>query len=171
MNYEIIYSKRKTLCLQIKRDGKVVIRCPYRTSKKRIEEFYNAHIEWVKKKLEITQNRMVPIDELSDTEVEELKKKAWEYIPSRVEYYANIMNVTPSNVSINRAKTRFGSCNSKKRLNFSCNVMRYPYEAIDYVIVHELAHIKELNHSKRFWAIVEGVLPDYKERQKILKTR
>ena len=171
MNYEIIYSKRKTLCLQIKRDGKVVIRCPYQTSKKRIEEFYNAHIEWVKKKLEITQNRMVPIDELSDTEVEELKKKAWEYIPARVEYFATIMGVTPSNVSINKAKTRFGSCNSKKRLNFSCNVMRYPYNAIDYVIVHELAHIKELNHSKRFWAIVEGVLPDYKERQKILKTR
>lgn len=171
MNYEIIYSKRKTLCLQIKRDGRIVIRCPYRTSEKRIEEFYNAHLEWVKKKLEITQNRMVPINELSDTEIEELKRKAWEYIPNRVEYFASIMGVSPSNVSINKAKSRFGSCNSKKRLNFSCNVMRYPNEAIDYVIVHELAHIKELNHSKRFWAIVESVLPDYKERQRILKTR
>ena len=171
MDYEIIYSKRKTLCLQIKRDGRVVIRCPYRTSNKRIEEFYNAHLEWVKKKLEFNSGRMVPINELSDTDIEELKRKAWEYIPSRVDYFANIMGVTPSNVSINRAKTRFGSCSSKKRLNFSCNVMRYPNDAIDYVIVHELAHIKELNHSKRFWAIVESVIPDYKEKQRILKTK
>ena len=171
MNYEIIYSKRKTLCLQIKRDGRVVIRCPYRTSKERIESFYDSHLEWVQRKVEATKNRMMPINQLSDTDIEQLKRKAWEYIPSRVEYFANIMGVTPSNVSINQAKTRFGSCNSKKRLNFSCNVMRYPIEAIDYVIVHELAHIKELNHSKRFWAIVESVLPDYKDRQRILKTR
>ena len=171
MDYEIIYSKRKTLCLQITRDGRVVIRCPYRTSMQRIEEFYKAHSEWVKKKLEITKGRMTPIDNLSDAEIEELKKRAWEYIPSRVDHFAKIMDVTPSNVSINQAKTRFGSCSSKQRLNFSCNVMRYPTDAIDYVIVHELAHIKELNHSKRFWAIVEGVLPDYKDRQKILKTR
>lgn len=171
MSYEIIYSKRKTLCLQIKRDGRIIIRCPYRTSKKRIEEFFNSHLEWVQKKVEITQNRMVPIDKLSDNEINDLKRKAREYIPKRVEYYSSIMGVTPSNVSINKAKSRFGSCNSKKRLNFSCNVMRYPYEAIDYVIVHELAHIKELNHSKKFWAIVASIMPDYKERQKILKTR
>jgi predicted metal-dependent hydrolase len=171
MNYEIIYSKRKTLCLQIKRDGRVIIRCPYRTSKERIESFYNSHLEWVEKKVEAIKNRMVPINELSDTDIEQLKRKAWEYIPSRVDYFASIMGVTPANVSINRAKTRFGSCSSKKRLNFSCNVMRYPIEAIDYVIVHELAHIKELNHSKRFWGIVESILPDYKERQKILKTK
>ena len=171
MEYEIIYSKRKTLCLQVKRDGRVIVRCPYRTSKKRIEEFYSSHLEWVKKKLEITKNRMAPINELSDEEINELKRTAWEYIPPRVDYFANIMGVMVSHVSINQAKTRFGSCSSKKRINFSCNIMRYPDTAIDYVIVHELAHIKELNHSKRFWAIVESVLPDYKERQKILKTR
>ena len=171
MDYEILYSKRKTLCLQVKRDGTVVIRCPYRTSKARIEEFYNSHLEWVQKKVKNTQNRMVPIDELDKAEIAELKRRAWEYIPTLVDYFAEIMGVIPSNVSINQAKTRFGSCSSKKRLNFSCNVMRYPQDAIDYVIVHELAHIKELNHSKRFWAIVEGVLPDYKKRQKILKTR
>ena len=171
MDYEIIYPKRKTLCLQVTRDGRVVIRCPYRTSKQRVEEFYKAHSEWIKKKLELVEGRMIPIDELSDTEIAELKRKAWEYIPSRVDHFAKIMGVTPSHVSINQAKTRFGSCSSKKRLNFSCNVMRYPYEAIDYVIVHELAHIKELNHSKKFWAIVESILPDYKNRQRILKTR
>lgn len=171
MEYEIIYTKRKTLCLQVKRDGRVVIRCPFRTSKQKIHEFYLAHYEWVQKKLEINKNRMSPIDELDKNEIEELKVKAKAYIPSRVEYFSSIMGVTPSNVSINQAKTRFGSCSSQKRINFSCNVMRYPCEAIDYVIVHELAHIKELNHSKRFWAIVESILPDYKERQKLLKTR
>ena len=157
--------------MQISRDGRVIVRCPYETSDKRVREFYEAHAEWVKKKLEINESRMTSIDTLSDAEIAELKRLAWEYIPSRVEYFSAIMGVTPSNVSINQAKTRFGSCNSKKRLNFSCNVMRYPKDAIDYVIVHELAHIKELNHSKRFWDIVESVIPDYKEKQKILKTR
>ena len=171
MEYEIIYTKRKTICLQVKRDGRVVIRCPYHISKKRIDEFFCSHIEWVKKKLEINKGRMEPINELSDNEIAELKIRAWEYIPARVDYFAKIMNVNPAHVSINQAKTRFGSCSSQKRLNFSCNVMRYPNEAIDYVIVHELAHIKELNHSKSFWEIVSGVMPDYKERQRLLKIK
>jgi predicted metal-dependent hydrolase len=86
-----------------------------------------------------------------------------------VEKYAAIMGVFPEHVSINSAKTRFGSCSSKKRLNFSCRLMTYDERAIDYVVVHELAHLKHLNHSKDFWAFVEKFMPDYKERKKLLK--
>jgi predicted metal-dependent hydrolase len=95
--------------------------------------------------------------------------RAREILPERVEYFSAIMGVKPTHVSINEAKTRFGSCSEKRRINFSCRVMRYPSEAIDYVVVHELAHLKFLNHSREFWAFVESILPDYKARKGLLK--
>lgn len=171
MEYEIIYSKRKTLCLQIKQDGVLVVRCPYGTKKERIQEFVLSHANWIESKQKIVKNRLTPINKLSNDEISELKRLAKEYIPPKVMYYSSLLGVMPSKISINQAKTRFGSCSSKKSLNFSCNVMRYPSEAIDYVILHEVAHIIELNHSKRFWAIIEQFMPDYKERKQILKTR
>jgi len=79
------------------------------------------------------------------------------------------MGVTPASVKINSAKTRWGSCSSHKSLNFSWLLIMASDDVIDYVVVHELAHIFEMNHSKRFWAIVEKVLPDYKQRQEKLK--
>jgi predicted metal-dependent hydrolase len=82
--------------------------------------------------------------------------------------FAKQMGVMPTAIKINGAKTRWGSCSSKKSLNFSWRVLMADDSTIDYVVVHELAHIAELNHSKRFWAIVEGVMPDYESREKAL---
>ena len=95
--------------------------------------------------------------------------RAKEIIPARVAYYSRIMNVTPTAVKIGGAKTRWGSCSGKNSLNFSWRLMLTNDDAIDYVVVHELAHILEHNHSKRFWAVVENVMPDYRERRKGLK--
>ena len=81
------------------------------------------------------------------------------------------MQLTPSAVKINSAKTRFGSCSAKNSLNFSCRVMIYPPEIIDYVIVHELAHIKHHNHSRAFYALIAEFSPDYKERILFLKEK
>ena len=170
--YELKRSNRKSISVEISREGKIIVRAPLRMKVSDIAAFLESKSNWIDAHLASVKNSLSSsLRKLTDEEKEELRKNARIVISARVKYFANIMGVTPSNVSINQAKTRFGSCNSKKRLNFSCNVMRYPNEAIDYVIVHELAHIKELNHSKRFWAIVESVLPDYKERQRILKTR
>jgi predicted metal-dependent hydrolase len=83
--------------------------------------------------------------------------------------YAKRMGVSPAAVKINGAKTRWGSCSASRSLNFSWRLIMADDTVIDYVVVHELAHIKEMNHSPRFWAIVADVLPDYKERQKRLK--
>lgn len=83
--------------------------------------------------------------------------------------YAKSMSVIPTAVKINGAKTRWGSCSSRKSLNFSWRLIMADDDVLDYVVVHELAHITEMNHSPKFWAIVEGVLPDYRERQKRLK--
>jgi len=90
-------------------------------------------------------------------------------LTNKVLNFAKQMSVTPIAVKINGAKTRWGSCSGKKSLNFSWRLIMAEDAVVDYVVVHELAHITEMNHSARFWAIVENVLPDYKERQKRLK--
>jgi predicted metal-dependent hydrolase len=97
------------------------------------------------------------------------RRLAKRHITGRVAHYAEMMNVSPTAVKINGAKTRWGSCSAKKSLNFSWRLVMADDALIDYVVVHELAHIIEMNHSTQFWAIVAGVLPDYKERQKRLK--
>ena len=169
MEYEVIYSKRRTLCLQIKKDASIVVRAPKGVSKKRIEEFVAKHLNWIEKHLEKRKNQPLPPQELTKEEIKSLKKSAYEIIPPKVAYFSQIMGVTPEHVSINSAKTRFGSCSGKNRLNFSCRLMFYPESAIDYVVVHELAHIKHHNHSKDFWAFVGKFMPDYKERRKLLR--
>ena len=98
-----------------------------------------------------------------------LADKALEVIPTRVEYFANIMGVTYGNITIRNQKTRWGSCSSKGNLNFNCLLMLAPSEILDYVVVHELCHRKQMNHSKAFWLEVEKVLPDYKESIEWLK--
>ncbi len=102
-------------------------------------------------------------------ELEKLKKQARKAIVPRVEHYASIMNVEYGRIAIRAQKTRFGSCSSKGNLNFNCILALMPEEIVDYVVVHELAHLKQMNHSKLFWAEVEKVLPDYKKRRRWLK--
>ena len=87
---------------------------------------------------------------------------AAKYLPDRVQKYAALMNVSPSAVKVNKAKTRWGSCSSQKSINFSWRLVMADDETIDYVIVHELAHLIEMNHSQRFWSIVEAIIPDYR---------
>ncbi|MCL2816165.1 MAG: M48 family metallopeptidase [Oscillospiraceae bacterium] len=88
---------------------------------------------------------------------------------NKVGKYAGFMNVKPAAVKITSAKTRWGSCSGRDNLNFSWRLVMADENVIDYVVVHELSHIKEHNHSPHFWKIVENVLPDYKERQNKLK--
>jgi predicted metal-dependent hydrolase len=90
-------------------------------------------------------------------------------LTEKAQDFAQKTGVEPSNIKINGAKTRWGSCSAKKSLNFSWRLMMADNDVVDYVVVHELAHIKEMNHSPRFWAVVAGVLPDYKQRQAKLK--
>jgi predicted metal-dependent hydrolase len=79
------------------------------------------------------------------------------------------MGLEPTGVGITGAEKRFGSCSAKNRLSFSWRLMRYPEAAVDYVVVHELAHIRHKNHGKEFYALIESYMPDYKERRKLLK--
>ena len=168
MDYEIIYAKRKSLSLQIKPDLSICVRAPFGTSKKYIDDFVSNHRGWIDKKMQEIGSQSFNPYSFSSTEINTLKKKTLEIVAPRVEHYATVMGLVPSKISVNSAKKRFASCSSTGSLNFSFRLCLYPKEAIDYVVVHELAHMKEMNHSKRFWALVEKYMPDYKERRKLL---
>ncbi len=88
----------------------------------------------------------------------------------RAQEYSEEFNFEYNRIAIKDTKTRWGSCSSKKNLNFNWRLVFTPLECIDYVIVHELAHTKEMNHSKKFWYIVESIMPNYKELRNILRT-
>jgi len=90
-------------------------------------------------------------------------------LTKKVLFYAKQMSVMPVAVKINGARTRWGSCSSKKSVNFSWRLIMADSDVIDYVVVHELCHITEMNHSARFWALVSSVLPDYSQRKAKLK--
>lgn len=170
----VIKSKRKTLCIQIKKDMSIVVRVPNRTTKKQIETFINENALWIEKNLkkmseEIKKDKDSCVKKLTASEVKMLHKEAKEYITERVRYYAPIVGVNYSRITIRTQKTRWGSCSSKGGLNFNCLLMKTPKQVIDYVVVHELCHRKEMNHSKKFWSEVEKVIPDYRISRKWLK--
>ncbi|MGL4606793.1 MAG: M48 family metallopeptidase [Eubacteriaceae bacterium] len=97
------------------------------------------------------------------------KNFAKQYIEKRVLYFSELMGVKPKKIKINGAKTRWGSCTSQGNLNFSWYLIMGEKSCIDYVIVHELAHLIELNHSKEFWRVVEKFQPQYKKEKEKLK--
>ncbi len=168
MMYDIIYSKRRTLALSVV-DGKLIVRAPNRTSKIKIEKAIEEHSAWIEKHIKASKKRMEDHPEPTAEEEIELRRKARDILPLKTAYYAKIMGLNYGRITITGAKTRFGSCSLKGNISYSYRLMLYPEEAIDYVVVHELAHLLEMNHSQRFYAIIERVLPDYKERKKLLK--
>lgn len=168
MDYEIKYSARRTIALSIK-DARLIVKAPFGTSREKVESVILSHKRWVEKHLHSQAERNARIGTLTDERIRELKKLAKKAIPPKAEHYSKIMGLKYGRITITSAKTRFGSCSSKGNLSFSYRLMLYPEEAIDYVVVHELAHLLELNHSPRFYRIVASVMPDYKERQRILK--
>lgn len=166
---QIKRSNRRTVSLEVNRDCQVVVHAPLRMPMKDIEAFVKKNEQWlqnaVKKQNERAEKHPEPTEEEKKALIAQLK----EILPGKIEYYSGLMGVVPAAVTITGAKTRFGSCSSKNRLSFSFRLAQYPQEAIDYVVVHELAHIRHHNHSAEFYAFVASVMPDYKEREKLLK--
>ena len=165
--YQIIESDRKTIAIQIKPDGQVVVRCPKRMRIEEAKRFVESKADWIEKHLA----KRPPQDMVKYTpkEIEQLREQARTLVTERVRYYVPIIGVTHGQIAIRTQHTRWGICSSKGNLNFNCLLALVPPEVLDYVVVHELCHRKELNHSERFWKEVERILPDYKARKKWLK--
>ncbi len=170
-DYELKRSNRKSVAIRITEDCKIIVRAPLLLPKSKIDEFVFKHILWIEKHLKIRQDRQANKPaELTDDEIKALKQKARDYIEPKVSEYADIMGLEYGKVKITSAKTRYGSCNTgSHNLCFSFRLMLKPLNLVDYVIVHELAHIVHPDHSKAFYDYIEKYMPDYKQRIKQLK--
>ncbi len=169
MKYQWIRSKRKTIAIQIREDGTVIVRSPESVSRKTIEDFLKEKQEWIETHQKKVEQRRAQALTITEEQREEGIKRARKVFPERIAYFAKQMGVTYGRVTLREQKTRWGSCSSKGNLNFNWKLILLPPELLDYVVVHELAHRKEMNHSAAFWKVVEEVLPDYRERRKALK--
>ena len=170
--YTIIKSFRKSCSITVERDGTVTICAPFFMSEKKINKIINERKEWIEKAQKRIANRTERLNSLTpitSSEINSLKAGAKPIIEEKVRLFADKIGVKYGKITIRNQKTRYGSCTAKGNLNFNCLIMLMPEKIIDYVIVHELCHIKEMNHSRRFWNEVESILPDYKERRKWLK--
>lgn len=167
MKITVIRSNRKTAAIQVRRDLSVVMRVPLRMPQSEIDRILKDSTAWIEKHIAMAKQKAEAqksqiADKLSDEEVRELADRAVQLIPERVAFFAEKLGVSYGRITIRNQKTRWGSCSSKGNLNFNCMLMLAPPKVLDYVVVHELCHRKEMNHSKAFWAEVEKVLPDYR---------
>ena len=174
MDVTVIKSNRKTVGIQVNADLSVTVRVPRKISSKDIERILKEKEPWLRKHIEqirrqIQQYESMEIQKLTNEQIQKLMEKACKYIPERVSYYAKQVGVTYGRITIRKQKTRWGSCSSKGNLNFNYLLMLTPPEVLDYVIVHELCHRKEMNHSKAFWNEIEKIFPNYRESVKWLK--
>lgn len=169
LEYEIVRSNRRTISLQVTRDGRVVARCPMRMPLRQIREFVERHADWA------VQHRDKAFEQLEDRpiftekEIRQYRELARRVLTAKTELWAARMGVTYGRIAIRQQATRWGSCSTKGNLNFNWVLVLVPEELQDYVVVHELAHLREMNHSPRFWRVVAEQLPDYAERRKRLK--
>ena len=167
--YTLKRSLRKTVSLEVTKELIILVRAPIHMPVHEIDRFVKSHDAWIesclKRQSERAENTFCP----TDAEIAALKKSAREYFLAKTAYYSEIMCLKPSSVKITSAKKRFGSCSGVNGICFSWRLMLYPEAARDYVVVHELAHIVHKNHGKKFYELIASVMPDYKERKKLLK--
>ena len=167
MIYKVIKSDRQTMELEVK-EGKVTVRAPRKTRRKEIKIFVNENKEWIRQKLkEFPKGTNGKV--LTKEELEDLMNQARAVIPQRVREYASILGVDYNRVTIRHQKTRWGSCSGKKNLNFNCLLLLTPIEVMDSVIIHELCHLKYMNHSREFYDELCRVYPNYEQCNKWLK--
>lgn len=174
INYEIIRTRRRTTRIEISNEGILRLRVPLRTSEKRARKIIEENRDWVEKHLATAKEERERADSLPPLTAEEIRRlteEAKAYIPPRVEYYANKLLVSYRRITIRCQRTRWGSCSWAGNLNFNCLLMLTPPEVIDAIIVHELCHRLEMNHSKRFYGHVLKVYPEYPRWHKWLKEK
>lgn len=167
--FTLIRSDRTTVGLRLDGVGKLVVRAPYRTSEAEIRRIIEKERVWIERERERQKAYRELHPEPDETQRLVLVEKAKTLLPPKIEHYAALMGVRPTRVTITGARTRFGSCSGKNALSFSWRLMQYPEEAIDYVVVHELAHIRHHDHSPAFYRFIASVMPDHEQRRALLR--
>lgn len=171
MEYTTVRTARRTIALQIK-DGNLIVRAPIWMSEAEVDKFVTERKAWIEKHMKAAKERNKDygdIPPLSSEELRKLANTAHEVVSQRVRYYAPLVGVTYESITIRCQRTRWGSCSGKGNLNFNCLLMLAPPEVLDSVVVHELCHLKEMNHSDRFYSEVLRVYPEYQKWHSWLK--
>ncbi len=171
MTYRILRTDRRTIALQMTAEG-LVVRAPRFATDRQIREAVERHRGWIEgqqKKQAAIRQSLAAVEELSAEEVRALAERAKQEIPARVAHYAPLAGVDYGRITIRCQRSRWGSCSAAGNLNFNCLLMLAPPEVLDSVVVHELCHRLEPNHSKRFYAQVLRVFPDYRRWERWLK--
>lgn len=165
----LVRSSRKTLAVQIRADGTVIARAPLRMPKDRILYFLSEKASWIRmqqgrmqERENMRQQARIHLDAAQD---KELRERAKSVLAQRTAYFARQVGVTYGRITVRDQKTRWGSCSQTGNLNFNFRLILAPPEVLDYVVVHELCHRRQMNHSAQFWQEVAQVLPDYRKRK------
>lgn len=171
MEYQIVRSRRKTVALQMTAEG-LVVRAPLTLPEMEIAQVVRRHEKWIGKQMERraeTERKLAELGPLTAEELRRLAEEARRVIPARVAHFAPLVGVGCGRITIRSQRSRWGSCSSQGNLNFNCLLMLTPLEVLDSVVVHELCHRLEPNHSPRFYARVLRVFPAYPACEKWLK--
>lgn len=186
IEYELIRMNRKSLAIHISEDGKVMVKAPVGMKARVISDFICSKQEWIEERVKkahadssnrivICEGATVPFRNKPFLVDDAVKTRRWMIEEARSEfekkagYYSQIIGVSYNRIAVREQKTRWGSCSSGRNLNFNWKLIMMPEKVLDYVVIHELSHLKEMNHSKRFWNIVAQVCPEYMECRRWLK--
>ena len=168
--YEVKRSRRRTTALEITNGCKLVVRVPLGMSDREVEAYVARHRDWIEQALARQRARAAAAPPPpTEEEIRRLKERARAVLPEKVAYWSRKTGLIPTGVRITAARTRYGSCSGKNSLSFSCFLMNAPEEAIDLVVVHELCHIRHKNHGPGFYALLESILPDHRQRRELLR--
>ena len=171
----IPYSIRSTrrlrrVLVSIRPDGSVLVSKPTRVPLIAIEHLLARKLDWIKETIAKQKSRPKKLlAHYSAKDFKEHKENARKIAQERLVYFNQFYNHKINKIYIRNQKSRWGSCSGKGNLNFNYKIVFLPPELVDYIIVHELCHIKEMNHSNRFWSLVAKQIPNYKELQKAIK--
>jgi predicted metal-dependent hydrolase len=172
--YSIKKSKRaKRIRVAVYCDGSVVITSPQYTLEKTIIRFLHLKSDWVFKKIDFFSKLEVHPDIATTSQRHFIQHKdaALSIVKERVEYFSKRHNFTPNIVRVKMLKTKWGSCSVKKNLNFNYKVLFLSGELRDYVIIHELCHLKVMNHSQQFWNEIKKHMPNYLDFKSELQSK
>ncbi len=159
------------MSIRITRTGEVLVTKPKRVSTVLAEAFLVEKTDWIVEKLAYMKTLPQPTPKMSRAEIRVLAIRAKELVEKRVKHFNQFYNFSYKNIFIKNQKTRWGSCSSQKNLNFNCKIALLEPELADYIVVHELCHLSEMNHGPKFWNLVAQTIPEYKKHHITLRKR
>lgn len=160
----VIRSTRKTLCIQLTRDGSLIARAPLRMKETQIRQFILSKASLLQRhlqKMEAENKALQDLPPFTNNEIQWMVAEAKKIIPDRVAYYASLLGISYGRITIRKQITKWGSCSAAGNLNFNCLLIKMPPQVLDAVVVHELCHILEMNHSKSFYRRIHQIYPEY----------